>query len=437
MASTREGAGLEPKDALAPFRPEVDGPWDRAAASHLARRAAFGAPSAVVKGILEAGPQRAAGELMAARPPSEDELLAQGAAIRGGSRAAVQSAWVYRMLRGADPAGEKLALFWHGHFATSDRKVESPLLMARQIELFREQGRGPFEDLLLGVARDPAMLLWLDSNSSRRGQPNENFARELMELFSLGIGNYTERDIKEAARAFTGWHVRDYEYHFIERAHDRGRKEVFGAAGELGGEDIVRLCAEKDACAELIAAKLFAHYVGPDPDPALRRELGGAYRACGRRAGEFLALILSSRAFYAPSARRVLVSPPADFAVGALRTLEAAASTDAVASALRDMGQELLAPPSVKGWDGGTAWLRSTTLLARYRFAEEVASGGLEARVPWASLEGLAGGQEAVVARLHPEGLPREVLEKLLQGAGGDTRALVASCLELPEYQFF
>jgi uncharacterized protein (DUF1800 family) len=432
-------AELTPEELLLPFRAGLDGPWDRAAAAHLVRRAAFGMPERLVESCLSRGPRGAVEDLLTGRPDLPDERFTSEAALQVGSLEAAQGAWVYRMLRGGSPAREKLALFWHGHFATSNRKVENPRLMMRQVELFRSKGEGPFEELLLAVARDPAMLLWLDGNSNRRGQPNENFARELMELFSLGIGHYTESDIKEAARAFTGFHVKDDEFWFNARAHDDGPKQVLGRSGPLRGEEVVRLCAEREGSAEFVAGKLFEFYVHSAPSPDLKRELGKLLRSSGNRTGEFLSRLLSSRVFHSRWARRALVSTPADFAVGSLLTLGGAASAKAVARAMAAMGMELFVPPSVKGWEMGPAWLSSTTLLARYRFAQALSSGGagadpeLNAQIPW---DRLGGDSRRFLERLIPEGLPAPLAADLLSAGRSDPRSLVTGCLELPEYQF-
>lgn len=428
-----------PEEALQPFRPDTDGPWDRAAAAHLARRIAFGMPAETVERILALGPQQAPAELLRECEESDDVNFATGVAMQVASLDSAQSAWVYRMLRSRSPAREKLALFWHGHFATSQSKVENVGLMQDQIELFRKLGSGPFPGLVAAIARDPAMLLWLDGNSNRRGKPNENFARELMELFALGIGNYTEDDIKEAARAFTGWHVKNEEYWFNARAHDEGEKSVFGQRGNFNGDDIVKLCVSMPAASELIAGKLFEYYVRMRPQPELRRELGKAYASVGQNTGEFLQRLFASRVFHAASSRRALVSTPADFAVGSLRTLGATASASAVAKALRAMGQELLAPPTVKGWDMGQSWLSSPTLLARYRFAAAAARVGgdsveksLGSECDWNALAAPPG----VISRFFPEGLPGPVVEAVEASAGGEVKSLAANCMQIPEYQF-
>ena len=421
--------------ALEPFRPGGDGSWDRAAAAHLARRATFGSPPELVSELLELGPARAAKLVLEKRESREGVDVVADAARSVGSLEGVQGWWTYRMLCGESPALDKLALFWHGHFATSDAKIEKPRLMMRQIELFQSKGAGSFGELLQEVSRDPAMLLWLDGNSNRRGRPNENFARELLELFSLGIGNYTEEDVKQAARAFTGWHVRRGEFWFNRRAHDDREKTVLGKTGKLGGGDVVELCVEMPVCAELIATKLFEHYVAPGPDPELRIALGELFVSCGRHTGEFLAKLWSSRVFYAASSRRTMVSSPADYVIGSLRTLGATANAKRVASAMGLMGLDLLSPPTVQGWDTGMAWLNSSSLLARLRFAASVPGGGeLQVNIPWEDLG--EPGVEGVVDRFFPEGLSQAVRVALESAAGDDLKLAVAGLLQLPEYQY-
>jgi uncharacterized protein (DUF1800 family) len=423
------------RDDLRPYRPGTDGPWNEETASHLVRRAAFGSPPAAVRGALDAGPEAAAATLLGACEDTDDLRLLSGVTRRLDDIGAVQAWWLYRMLHSPAPALEKLALFWHGHFATSQRKVDRARLMMRQIELFHRLGPGPFDDLLLAVARDPAMVVWLDGNSNRRGEPNENFARELMELFSLGIGNYTEKDIQEAARAFTGWHERESEFWFNARAHDDGVKRIFGREGAFGGDDTVRLCAESPACARFIARKLCRFYVHPEPAPETVELLAELYTSCGRDARRFLTALWSSRAFYRREARRALVSSPVEFAVGSIASLGARVNARELARAIALMGQDLLRPPSVKGWDGGSAWINSTTLLARYRFSAEVGEEGeLDIEAPWSEIEAL--GAAGVIRRFFPEGLDPEVEGDLLRAADGDVRLAVVGALELPEYQF-
>ncbi len=429
-AATITGA----RDDLAPFRSAKDGEWGRACAAHLARRAAFGTPPALLDRLLAAGPEGAPALLLESTADGEDLRLLRDAAARVDDLPAIQAWWLYRMMRGPTPARDKLALFWHNHFATSNRKVEKPRLMLRQVDLFLALGAGPFPALLDAIARDPAMLIWLDGNSNRSGHPNENFARELFELFTLGIGNYTEQDIQEAARAFTGWHVREDGFRFHPSAHDAGEKACLGIRGRLGGDDVLRLAVEQPACARYLATRLFRFYVHPAPEPALCVLLGEIYRECGLDTGAFLRRLWASRLFYSVPARRALISAPTDFLCGSLRTLAAVCSATELAKLSGAMGQDLLRPPSVKGWDQGTAWLSSTALLARYRFAAEIAGdGSLGARLPWAEIE--ERGADGIIERLFPDGLDAAVKSDLVGAAGGDLRLLLSGCLQLPEYQ--
>jgi uncharacterized protein (DUF1800 family) len=286
------------------------------------------------------------------------------------------------------PAAEKLALFWHGHFATSFDKVKRASWMWNQYRLFRERGAGPFRELLLEVSRDPAMLLWLDSNSNERGRPNENYAREVMELFSLGVGHYREKDVQEAARAFSGWHMKDERFWFNPRAHDVGEKELFGRRGPLDGGDVVDLCVEHQACPRFLATKLLRFYVVAEPPAAWVDEFAAVLEAEQMVIGAALCRLFASKAFFSASARGALIASPIDYCVGLLRRSRGRARWKAVAEASAAMGQALFAPPNVKGWDGDRAWINSRTLLERARFATAVAYGGgsIDATIAWESL---------------------------------------------------
>ncbi len=444
ISGDRDGAAAPPlaardQEALAPFRPGPDGEWNRAAAAHLARRAGFGMPPAEVEKLLKLGPAAAAENWFGAdEEEPESERLLQSARLFGTLESA-QSWWTHQLLNGKNALREKMALFWHGHFATSNRKVEDARLMLDQVLLFRKSGLGPFEDLVQKVAKDPAMLIWLDNNSNRRGQPNENFARELMELFTLSIGNYNEQDIKEAARAFTGWHIRDKSFWFNQNAHDQGEKRVFGKGGVRQGEEVVKLCVEQKASARYLAAKLFKFFVHPAPEAELAGQLGQAFEACGRHTGKYLKTILSSRIFYRPEARRSIISSPADFVLGALRTLGAIASPRRLAQHLGDMGQDLLQPPNVKGWDGGRDWISATSQIARLKFALElVEEKPLHTAVPWDQFTAREGKSlvDSLLERLLPDGLEAGARADFDQAiAGADLKKALAAALQLPEYQ--
>ncbi len=423
-------------EALETFRPGVDGAWDRGAAAHLARRSGFGMPPATVDRILEQGPAAAESLVADARRDGGGTQLFDTARSLNSIDAA-QSWWLHRMLQGASPLREKVALFWHGHFATSDKKVENPRLMLDQIMLFRRRGLGPFADLVQRVAKDPAMLIWLDGNLNRAGKPNENFARELMELFTLGIGNYSEDDIKQAARAFTGWHVRGISFWFNRRAHDFGDKSLLKRARVKTGEEVVDICVRHPASSRFIARKLFTFFVHPQPSDRLTDALAALYERSDRDVGRYLGVLLRSRVFHGEDARRAIIASPVDFAIGTLRSLEAGAAPGKLAERLRDMGQELFRPPNVKGWDGHRAWINSTSLIARLRFTLDlVEEEPIGARVPWDRLGAGGSALDGIFARCFPGGVSADLRERVASACGTtDARRILASVMQLPEYQ--
>jgi uncharacterized protein (DUF1800 family) len=287
----------------------------------------------------------------------------------------LKSWWLTEMLVTSSPLTEKMTLFWHNHFVSSHQKVRSPQLMYRQNVLLRRHALGNFGALLHAVARDPAMVIYLDSASNRKGQPNENFAREVMELFTLGEGNYTERDVKEAARAFTGWGVDPDrgEFVFRRRAHDDGVKTVLGRTGNLDGDKVLGILLAQPQTAELIAAKLWREFVSPEPDPDEVRRIARVLRESDYEIRPALRAMLTSDAFYAPANRAVLIKSPVELVVGTLRQFSFTTGEPlpfVLGVAL--LGQNLFAPPNVKGWPGGEMWINSTTLLARKAFLDRL-----------------------------------------------------------------
>ena len=283
--------------------------------------------------------------------------------------------WVHEMLVTPSPLTERMTLFWHNHFVSAQPKVRISRLMYRQNVTLRENALGNFGALLHAIARDPAMVVYLDSAQNRRGAPNENFAREVMELFTLGEGHYSEADVKEAARAFTGWSI-DREsgmFMFRPRLHDGGVKTVLGHTGRLDGDAVLDLFLARPETAEFIVAKLWREFVSPDPDPAEVARIAQRFRASNYEIKVALASLFASDAFYAPANRGVLVKSPVELVVGTLRQLELAPdSAVPFAIATAGMGQNLFSPPNVKGWPGGDAWINTTTLLARKQFLDRV-----------------------------------------------------------------
>ena len=282
--------------------------------------------------------------------------------------------WLTEMLTTASPLTERMTLFWHNHFTSSLQKVRSPPLMLRQNQLLRRHALGNFGALLHAVAKDPAMIVYLDSATNRRGQPNENFARELMELFTLGEGKYGEKDIKESARAFTGWSIDldTGDYLFRPRLHDDGTKVVLGRLVN-GGSDVLDVLLAHPATAEFVAAKLWREFVSPQPKPAEVEHIAAAWRNSGYEIRVAMRALLLTPAFWAPENRAALIKSPSELVVGTLRQFHVGVGDPLpFVLLLRFLGQDLLSPPNVKGWPGGEAWINSSTLLARKQFVERL-----------------------------------------------------------------
>jgi len=307
--------------------------------------------------------------------------------------------WVFRMLFSPDPLGERLTLMWHNHFATSNLKVDDLGAMRRQNEIFREFARAPFGDLLRRVLKDSAMLDWLDASANRKEHPNENLSRESMELFTLGVGNYSETDVKEAARALTGWSFKPDGFHEFPQYHDDGEKTILGRKGRWRGDDFVAMLLEHPATSIRLATRLCELFMAESPVgqaaslPANRTPSqtstnpGNASRiqslAAGLRErrldiGCGVERILRSQAFFADSNIRARVLGPPEFVIGATRALELfdpPPSTLLLAEWIARLGQDLFYPPNVFGWPGGRTWLSSRTLVGRINFASALVDG--------------------------------------------------------------
>lgn len=279
--------------------------------------------------------------------------------------------WADRMVATNRPLEEKLALFWHGHFASSEEKVRDYRKMLGQVTLFQRHGAGNFGALLSAVARDPAMLVYLDAGQNQKSHPNENFGRELMELFTMGVGNYTEQDLREAARAFTGWRDNDLSFHIDEAQHDDGQKTVLGHTGPLGGQDVLDIILAQPATANFIAGKLYRFFVRDDLSPQFQERLGGLLRSSNYEIAPFLETVFLSRDFYSPSSVGAHIKGPVELIVSSYRRLglNATPGMPDFNSSSTDLGQALLNPPTVAGWSQGRAWVTPGSLLARGNFA--------------------------------------------------------------------
>ncbi len=383
-------------------------------ARHLLWRAGFGGTPQQIQALASMGPERAVEYIVEydnipyesvnssdfdkdiMRPPTQAERQAYARARRENDEEAVarvramrqerqrsdrrqvaqmQNWWLKRLIETPRPLEEKMTLFWHGHFATSYRTIEDSYHMFMQNQLFRDNATGNYGELMYNIIRDPAMIAYLDNNDSRKDKPNENLARELMELFSLGEGNYTERDIKEGARALTGYTFQDDEFVFQERNHDDGVKRILGKRGRLDGDGFVTAILENRDCSRYMATKLYRFFVGDYPtgateaDEAAKRVISDIASNLLRSRYELrpvLTRLFESEHFYSGAVRNEKIKSPAELVVGTIRSLLTPTRDLGVLSdAMNLMGQDLFFPPSVAGWEGGRSWINTSTLFVR------------------------------------------------------------------------
>jgi len=301
----------------------------------------------------------------------------------------MQKWWLRRMIETPRPLEEKMTLFWHGHFATSYRTIENSFHSFLQNELFRRYAVGNFAELLFAIIRDPAMIAYLDNNDSRKGRANENLAREIMELFSLGVGNYTETDIKEGARALTGYTFNDDSFTFVKSNHDDGTKSILGKKGKLDGDDFVRAILEQRACSRYICRKLYSFFVTDLPpverlaDKDLPAGPGKAIAGMSEtmllnkyELRPVLRRLFLSEHFYESSVMNEKVKSPVTLVVGAVRSMHTPVRRlDILNDALDLMGQNLFFPPSVKGWEGGRSWVNTSTMFVRQNILAYLLTG--------------------------------------------------------------
>jgi uncharacterized protein (DUF1800 family) len=406
------GKDDEPASPWVPYKPSDAEPWNRQRVVHLHRRAGFAATWDQIERDLADGPRQAIDRLLQGgrvsfstrrpdqssnipveketRPhsasgetaPRDFEAMARtigDAAVASGNPNRLKAWWLYRMLFSPDPLGERLTLLWHNHFATSNRKVQDLALMREQNELFRQHARSNFGDLLRAVVKHPAMLVWLDADANRKGHPNENLAREMLELFTLGIGHYTEADVQAAARALTGWAVVDGRFGFRQARHDADEKLILGRSGSLNGDELLELLLEHPATAQRLANRICGLFFGESTlDEKARQSLAEGLRENDLNIGWAVETVLRSQSFFADANLRSRVAGPVEWSVGTVRALECAdppPSTLLLAEWTTRMGQDLFYPPNVGGWNEGRAWLGSHGVLARANFAAALVDG--------------------------------------------------------------
>lgn len=444
MLATSSGsfrpAGKLDASALRPYR----GAWDARRAAHLLRRAGFGGTPAEIAEFASLGmdgavdrlvrfpatgappapqlvedrPKRFLRTMMAMMPTavSSPDPTERAAAIKALGKAHFQNAvalmqwWLGRMIATPAPLQEKMVLFWHGHFTSAYQgKGITAADMYGQNELFRQNALGNVRSLTIAVSHDPAMLKYLDNRVNNAKHANENYARELMELFTLGIGNYTETDVRESARAFTGYTLdRDDRFVFNRRIHDDGAKTFLGRTGNFTGDDIVGIIFQQPAASRFFARKLLAFFLYDDAEPALVESFASLLRAHDFEAAPAISALLRSNVFYSDRAYRALVKSPAEFIVGTYRLLGLPADDVPmpVLGAMTRMGQRLFFPPNVKGWDGGAAWVNSGTLLTRENFAAGVCGNAqMMQSVKWMSAE-----------KFEPKAVAATIVDAVLQG---------------------
>jgi uncharacterized protein (DUF1800 family) len=375
-------------------------------AAHLLRRAGFGGTLEEIKKLQTLGPELAVEQLLAFSSDDQtrdnphdiektfQDVLDEGGKIGGAQGAAIltlQGWWLHKMINTDQPLKEKLVLFWHGHFATGLDKVRNAFALQNQNELFRRLAASKFDTLTLQVAKDPAMLRYLDNNDNIKAHPNENFARELMELFTMGVhGGYSEKDVQESARAFTGWAFKGgnnkdktTEFVNIAKNHDTGVKTVLGASGNFEGTDIVRMVTHHPSSAKYMTEKVWRYFVSEELPEHIHNDLIRVWVDSKLDIRELLRFIFTSEEFYAPQNRNSLIKSPLEYVIGSLRSVKAKLVLEqelTLVNLLASQAQIPFHPPNVKGWDGGLEWIADTTLLNRIQFIGTISGGKLAMR---------------------------------------------------------
>ena len=427
VGRAQTAAGSPPAAWTGDLSPITPADWTRERAAHLIERAGFGETPEEIARLVALGPERAVDQLvnfetidnsqlqpfdesgvwdagMDPFPPSRAEAVriayerGQALGVKvlpSGTPRRLQPIvdkffyglfansietqrlglwWANRMLRTRRPLEEKLTLFWHGHFATGQNKVRDYRMMLRQNEMLRSRGAGAFRELLVGILTDPAMLVYLDNGENVKTHPNENFGRELLELFTMGVGNYTERDVREAARAFTGWTNDVLVFRFDAAQHDDGVKTFLGRTGPFNGEDIVDIILAQPQTAEFIAAKVYRYFVREEISEPVRRELGRTFRESGYQVRPLLRRIFLSKDFYSAPSYATQIKSPVHLVVSTYKKmgLREVPTIPDFGRMTASLGQSLFDPPNVAGWSGGRTWITPATLLNRGNLFRDV-----------------------------------------------------------------
>jgi uncharacterized protein (DUF1800 family) len=300
--------------------------------------------------------------------------------------------WANRMLDSPRPLQEKMALFWHGHYAVNEPKVRDYRKLLAELRLFEDHGTGNFRDLMVAMAQDPGMLTFLDAGVNVKGAPNENFAREIMEMFTMGVGNYTEKDIREAARAFTGWNYVDLKFVVNQDQHDDGEKTFLGKTGRFDGVQVIDIIMQQPVTADYIAGKIYRFFVRQELTPETQKKLGAVLRSSHYEIAPLLETIFLSRDFYSPASVGNQIKSPVELAVSTYKKLglQNVPGVPDFNSSTGALGQRLFSPPTVAGWAGGRSWITPGLLLERGNFARDV----LFPDINFIASDRVAGGEE-------------------------------------------
>ncbi len=426
---------------------------DREKGAHLLRRFGLGASEVELDHYLKDGLNGAIDRLLDYKDTDEgfDVDVMKYANQNGNIQPRQVSLWwTLRLATSQRPLQEKMTVFWHDHFATSAAKVQSGPLMHQHNEVLRSNATGNFRTLLTDVSKDPAMLFWLDNQFNVAGKPNENFAREVMELFTLGVDNgYTEDDIREAARAFTGWSIGRVAtesgprqgFIFRPRLHDRGDKTVFGLTGPFSGEQVIDILCDMPETCEYVAKKVWEWFAYPDPEPAMIARIARRFQADSMSIKTLLKEIMKSSEFYSPKAERAIYKSPVDFTIPTFRQLgygqlvkeSFAAAPDNIRAltapvllanqSMRNMGMDLLFPPDVAGWETGANWITSATMMERINWGNRLfgqGRGGVQVRfraLPMFESDPTPQGVAKKLVSIYDAPIPSYKMPKLVEAA--------------------
>jgi hypothetical protein len=424
--ATRKGWSPGPAAWIGDLAPMAAAEWNYDRAAHLLAHAGFGGTPDEIEKLTEAGLERAVRALVyyesipnpkmqpfvesglwdptlngfpESRPEATDRAIKSGTSMgvdnKPSGKRPIQPAsdrffywlratvletrrlgywWANRMLQTTHPLEQKMALLWHGHFATHENKVRDYRKMMQQIDLFEKGATGNLRELTIQVAQNPAMLYFLDAQYNVKGAPNENFAREVMELFTMGVGNYSEKDVREGARAFTGWYFDNLTFKVNPDKHDDGPKTFLGRTGNFDGVEVLKIIFEQPVTAEYLAGKIYRFLVRDDLSAELKKKLGAILRDGNYEVKPFLTALLMSKDFYSQASYGAHIKGPVEHMIAMMKQLgiEAVPGVPDFNQATIAMGQHLLNPPSVAGWAGGKAWITPGLLIARGNVARDV-----------------------------------------------------------------